>query len=69
MLPSEKGKKKEIGIKIKESAKLVQIQNIISSSDVELEKKKKERETLAKRLEIVENEETIAKMNNNIKFL
>ena len=41
----------------------------MSPSDIELEKRRKERDTLAKRLEIVENEATIAKMNNKIKFL
>ena len=41
----------------------------MSNCDVELEKKKKEREALAKKLELVENEAAIAEMNNKIKFL
>ena len=41
----------------------------MSPSDIELEKRRKEKDALAKRLEIVENEAAIAEMNNKIKFL
>ena len=65
----EKGKEKEIGIKIKELAKVFQIQYVESLSDVQLERKNKEREALDKMLEKRKNEVAIAKMNNKIKFL
>lgn len=48
---------------------MVQNQNAMSQSYIDLEKKRKERESVAKRLEIVENEVSIAEMNNKIKFL
>lgn len=65
----DKGKQKEIGIKINEPTKFIQIHDSLSPSDIELEKMGKEKDALAKKLEIVENEATIAEMNNKIKFL
>lgn len=41
----------------------------MSLFDIELEKRRKERDALAKRLEFSKNEAAIAKMNNKIKFL
>ena len=41
----------------------------MTPSDIELEKRRKEKDALAKRLEIVEDEAAIAEMNNKIKFL
>ena len=41
----------------------------MSLTDIELEKKRKEKEDLAKKLEIAKNEAAIAEMNNKIKFL
>ena len=64
----DKGKQKEVGIRINEPANVIQIQKF-SPSNIELEKRRKEREAIAKRLEIVENEATIEEMNNKIKFL
>ena len=64
----DKGKKKETGINIKELVKTIQIHDSMSLSDIELEKRRKERDALAKRLEIAENEAAIAEMNNKIKF-
>jgi hypothetical protein len=66
---NDKGKEKMVGIRINEPPKVVQGQNVMSQSDIELEKKRKEREAIAKRLEIAENEAAIAEMNNKIRFL
>ena len=41
----------------------------MSNYDIQLEKKRKEREEVAKKLEMIENEDAIAEMNNKIKFL
>ena len=48
----DKGRQKEVGVKIKEPSKVIQIQETISFSNIEQEQKKKERDALAKRLEI-----------------
>ena len=64
----DKGKQKEVGIRISEPSNVIQIQDL-SPSAIKLEKRRKEREAIAKRLEIAENEATIAEMNNKIKFL
>ena len=48
---------------------MVQIHDSLSPLDIELEKKRKEGDALAKKLEIAENEAAIAEMNNKIKFL
>ena len=45
----DKGKQKEVGTRISEPFHVIQIQNL-SPSDVELEKRRKEREAIAKRL-------------------
>ena len=39
--PKDKGKKKEIGVKINEPVKIVQIYDSMSLSDIELEKRRK----------------------------
>lgn len=65
----DKGEQKEIGVKINELIKIVQIYDSMSLSDIELEKRRKERDALAKKLEIVESEAAIAEMSNKIKFL
>ena len=65
----DKAKQKQIGVKIRELAKIFQIHDSMLPSNIELEKKRKEKETFAKKLEIVENEAAIAEMNNKIKFL
>ena len=41
----------------------------MSPFDIELERRRKEKEALAKKLEIAKNEVAIAEMNNKIKFL
>ena len=64
----DKGKQKEVGIRINELANVIQIQDV-SSFDIEFERRRKEREPISKRLEITKNEAAIAKMNNKIKFL
>ena len=46
----DKGKQKEIGVKIKEPTNIVQIHDSMSPSDIELEKKRKEKDALAKKL-------------------
>ena len=48
---------------------MVQIHDWISPSNIELEKKRKEKDALVKKLVIAENEAAIAEMNNKIKFL
>ena len=65
----DKGKQKEVGIRFNEPAKIVQIHDSMSPSDIELEKRRKEKVALAKKLEIAENEVAIVEMNNKIKFL
>ena len=64
----DKEKQKEVGIRISELSNVIQIQDL-SPSDIELEKRRKEREAIAKRLEIAKNDAAITKMNNKIKFL
>ena len=49
-------------------ANVIQIQDV-SPFDIELEKRRKEREAIAKRLEISKNEAAIVEMSNKIKFL
>ena len=48
----DKGKQKEVGIRINEPENAVQIYDSMSPSNIELEKKRKEREDFAKKLEI-----------------
>lgn len=62
----DKGKQKEIGAKIKEPTKAVQNQTTMSISNIELERKRKETEEVAKKLELAENESFIIEMNNKI---
>ena len=54
--PKDKGKNKEIGIRINELVKVIQIHDSMSPSDIELEKKRQEKDAQVKKLEIVENE-------------
>ena len=46
----DKGKQKEIGVKIKELEKIIQIHDSMSPFAIELEKKRKEKDALAKKL-------------------
>ena len=48
--PTDKRKKKEIGIRINEPVKIVQIHDSMFPSDIELEKRRKEKDALAKKL-------------------
>ena len=65
----DKGKQKEIGIRINEPTKVIQIYDSMSLTNIELGKKRKEKEDLARKLEIAKNEATIFELNNKIKFL
>ena len=65
----DKGKQKEVGNRINEPVKTIQIYDSMSPSNIELEKRRKERDDSDKKLEITESEATIAEMNNKIKFL
>ena len=46
----EKGKQKDIGFKIKELAKIIQIHDFMSPFDIELEKRCKEKDSMDKKL-------------------
>ena len=65
----DKGKQKEVGTKVNEPTKFIHVHDDISPFDIELERRRKETDALAKKLEIVENESTIDEMNNKIKLL
>ena len=64
----DKGKQKEVAVRISEPSNVIQIHDL-SPFDIELERRRKGREAMAKRLEIAENEAAIAEMNNKIRFL
>ena len=65
----DRGKQRVNNIQVKEPTKVDKAQVTMSNSNIELEKKRKEREEVAKKLEMMENEATIAEMHNRIKFL
>ena len=51
----DNGKKHEVGIKINEPVKVIQIHNTMSPSNIKLEKRRKEREAIVDRLQIAKN--------------